>query len=301
MSSSASGAIARSMQDQDVAARCRLLCRHQPFAVRGRRRQTTRTAAAPRPEIQALETGPPKARSQSHRRYVASSWGVEDSSRNLHLTRSGHRKILVHTARAWTPWRHHRPPASLMTSRLRSSKPPIWRSITSQDLVIIQQGQQVMQKNCRCSYSSLSKNLGRSWNELEQLTQRATFIHIAASGVQDRAQHAPRPTTDFRTHTAARPTCYIYLQRIEWSYNGRKRLTSYCYYCQQRLEPPPRVESAKPPRSYMRWISSRYPLRDLRGRAGVSSTTSPMLSLRFGSHMGSWFTLGRRSSFMGML
>lgn len=132
------------------------------------------------------------------------------------------------------------------------------------------------------------------------------LLHIAAqplgwgSGQGATRTQSQQQISEPTTRLQDLPAIYIY-NELNGSTMVEKRLTSYCYYSQQRLEPPPRVESAKPPRSYMRWISSRYPLRDLRGRAGVSSTTSPMLSFRFGSHMGSWFTLGRRSSFMGIL
>lgn len=53
------------------------------------------------------------------------------------------------------------------------------------------------------------------------------------------------------------------------------------------------------PRSYIRWISSRYSVSDLSGMAGVNSTTSPIFSLHEGSLMGLWFSRGLSSSLTG--
>ena len=53
------------------------------------------------------------------------------------------------------------------------------------------------------------------------------------------------------------------------------------------------------PRSYIRWISSLHSVNDLSGMVEVSSTTSPIFSLHFGSFTRSWFTFGLNSSFVG--
>ena len=53
------------------------------------------------------------------------------------------------------------------------------------------------------------------------------------------------------------------------------------------------------PRSYIRWISSLYSVKDLSGMAGVNSNTSPIFNLHMGSFTGWWFSLGLNSSFKG--
>lgn len=47
----------------------------------------------------------------------------------------------------------------------------------------------------------------------------------------------------------------------------------------------PMVDTVSP-RSYIRWISSLYSVRYLSGMAGVSSITSPIFNLLFGSLTG---------------
>ena len=64
------------------------------------------------------------------------------------------------------------------------------------------------------------------------------------------------------------------------------------------LEDGPVLDTVRP-RSYIRWISSLYSVRDLSGIVGVNSTTSPIFSLHMGSPTGSWFSLGLSSSFNG--